>query len=95
MLVKDPTTGLMRIDKDFTPSAPRFFDTGKVKIGCAFVRGPRAMGSEEEVIQAILLGAPYRRFPSLRLPPAFFASLFVFVLFVFLTPAIAGLLSFF
>lgn len=54
MLVKDPTTGLMRIDRD--PVEVRYFDTGKVKIGIAYVPRPAAMTNEAVRMQGALLG---------------------------------------
>ena len=54
MLVKDPTTGLMRIDK--RPMHVRDIDTGKVKIGCAYIPKPMPMSYESMRIQAALLG---------------------------------------
>jgi len=54
MLLKDPLTGVTRIDKG--PTQMRCYDTGKVKIGCAYVPKPMPMPPDAVQIQGILLG---------------------------------------
>jgi hypothetical protein len=56
MLVKDDTTGCMRICP--RPTQIRYIDTGKVKIGCAYIPKPMPMTNESIRIQAALLGQP-------------------------------------
>ena len=53
MLLKDPLTGVTRIDK--SPTQICYYDTGKVKIGCAYVPKPMPMHSDSVRIQGILL----------------------------------------
>lgn len=54
MLVKDPQTGQIVIDR--TPTRIRYIDTGKVKIGCAYLPKPARMTRDEETIQSLMLG---------------------------------------
>lgn len=54
MLVNDPQTGQVVIDK--RPTTVRYLDTGKVKIGCAYVPPPARMTRDEEIVQSSLLG---------------------------------------
>ena len=54
MLLKDPLTGVTRIDK--IPTQICYYDTGKVKIGCAYVPKPMPMNPDSIQIQEILLG---------------------------------------
>lgn len=63
MLVKDPVTGEIRIDKP--PVPVKYFETGKVKIGCAIAPKPPAMSADAEQIQGALLGIPSRMFSTL------------------------------
>ncbi len=60
MLVKDPVTGEIRIEKP--PVPVKYFETGKVKIGCAIAPKPPAMSADAEQIQGALLGIPSRMF---------------------------------
>ena len=53
MLLKDPLTGVTRIDK--SPTQICYYDTGKVKIGCAYVPKPMPMHPDAVRIQEILL----------------------------------------
>jgi hypothetical protein len=53
MLLKDPLTGVTRIDK--SPTQICYYDTGKVKIGCAYVPKPMPMHPDAVQIQGILL----------------------------------------
>jgi hypothetical protein len=64
MLVKDPTTGQMRIDKSTLPPV-KYLDTGKVKIGCAIAAKPMPLSCDAEQIQGALLGIPSRMFSTL------------------------------
>lgn len=54
MLIKDHSTGVIRIDK--SPTQIRYYDTGKVKIGCAYIPKPMPMTNESILIQGALLG---------------------------------------
>lgn len=54
MLVKDPQTGQIVIDK--TPTKIRYLDTGKVKIGSAYIPKTSRMTRDEEIIQSAMLG---------------------------------------
>jgi hypothetical protein len=63
MLVKDPVTGEIRIEKP--PVPVKYFETGKVKIGCAIAPKPPAMSADAEQIQGALLGIPSRMFSTL------------------------------
>jgi hypothetical protein len=54
MLVKDHATGQTRICS--RPTHIRYIDTGKVKIGCAYIPDPMPMSVEAVRIQAALLG---------------------------------------
>lgn len=63
MLVKDPITGEIRIEKP--PMPVKYFETGKVKIGCAIAPKPPAMSADAEQIQGALLGIPSRMFSTL------------------------------
>jgi len=54
MLIKDETTGRMRICS--RPTHIRYIDTGKVKIGCAYIPKPAPMTYEAVRIQGALLG---------------------------------------
>jgi len=53
VLLKDPLTGVTRIDK--SPTQICYYDTGKVKIGCAYVPKPMPMHPDAVQIQGILL----------------------------------------
>jgi len=54
MLVKDPTTGLMRIERG--PIEAKYLDNGKVKIGVAYTPKPVPMSNESVRMQGVLLG---------------------------------------
>lgn len=54
MLIKDHETGRMRICS--RPTGIRYIDTGKVKIGCAYIPKPMPMSYESMRIQGALLG---------------------------------------
>jgi len=60
MLVKDPVTGEIRIEKP--PVPVKYFETGKVKIGCAIAAKPMPLSCDAEQIQGALLGIPSRMF---------------------------------
>ena len=62
MLVKDPVTGEIRIEKP--PLPVKYFETGKVKIGCAIAPKPPPMSADAEQIQSALLGIRRRAYSS-------------------------------
>lgn len=74
MLVKDPTTGEIRIEKTTAPV--KYLETGKVKIGCAIAPKPPALSADAEQIQGALLGLRTRMYTSASYL-AYYAALLV------------------
>jgi hypothetical protein len=63
MLVKDPITGQVRIEKTTAPV--KYLETGKVKIGSALIPRLPAMSADAEQIQGALLGVRTRVYSTL------------------------------
>ena len=53
MLIKDPHTGQIVLQP--SRESIRYIDTGKVKIGCAYIPPPRPLTDSEERVQGWIL----------------------------------------
>jgi len=80
MLVKDPITGEIRIEKTTAPV--KYFETGKVKIGCAIAPKPPPMSADAEQIQGALLGIRTRMYTSVSYLAYYAALLLVLTAFL-------------
>ena len=80
MLVKDPVTGEIRIEKP--PLPVKYFETGKVKIGCAIAPKPPPMSADAEQIQGALLGIRRRAYSCASYLAYYAALLLVLIAFL-------------